>query len=137
MASSGCCSQAVRRYAVKVVDAMTIGSIGPVGCRARNVARGCFKPPPVEIDDVSALAWVIGQDSPGKRMIALADPKAAKRHHGIGHLTRVLLALLGFFLINRFKLRSRRPSNSASEPKSVDHSSFASSRRAGVPDRQR
>jgi hypothetical protein len=92
MPSAGFCSEAVRRHPVKLVDAVGISSVRPVGRSARSIARGCLEPAAVEIDDVAAPARVIGQHPPGQRMIALAHAEeASKRHHGIGYLAGVLV----------------------------------------------
>jgi hypothetical protein len=37
-------SKAVWRHPIKVIDAVGIGSVGPVGRSARGIARGCVEP---------------------------------------------------------------------------------------------
>jgi hypothetical protein len=37
-------SKAVWRHPIKVIDAVGIGSVGPVGQSARGIARGCAEP---------------------------------------------------------------------------------------------
>src|SRR5215467_14053836 len=88
-------SEAVRRHTVIDVDPATIGAVGPVRHITGVIAWRSLEPPPVDVDDIAVLANVIFEQSPGQRMIALANAeKAAKGHHRIGNLADILSTMI-------------------------------------------
>src|SRR5438477_10283898 len=79
---------AIGRHAVILIDPPPIALVRPV----RHIAWRGFEPTAVKVDDISALACIVGQYFPGQWMVALADAqKAAERHHCIGDLTGVFI----------------------------------------------
>src|SRR4051812_36146679 len=67
------------------VDALRVGP--PVGLTGRRIGRRVLKLAAIEIHHIPAQARVVGQDTPGQGMKALADSqKTAERHDRISHL---------------------------------------------------